>query len=305
MKTEKLWIADITLLFVAIVWGSSYLVTKIVLEEAPVVVFLFLRFALTVFIMIFFTWRKLKVASKDTWLTGSTFGLLLAGIFISETWGINYTSAANAGFLISLTVVLTSVMEPLLLKKKFKLGLVGAVFLSVIGTFLLTIKNGGYVFNIGDIFILLAAFIRALQMTMTQKLTAGKEIDSGAVTTIQLGIVAIIMGGLSFWTHGTSVLSASFSINFWILTVYLAIFGTLVAFYIQLTMIRKTSPTRVGLLLGTEPVFAALFAVIIGDEHLSLLQWIGGTLIVIATYYGRYLENSRENSTTHKAESAY
>lgn len=71
-------------------------------------------------------------------------------------------------------------------------------------------------------------------------------------------------------------------------------------------MIRKTSPTRVGLLLGTEPIFAALFAVIIGDEHVSLLlQWIGGTLIVIATYYGRYLENSRENCTTHKAESAY
>lgn len=70
-------------------------------------------------------------------------------------------------------------------------------------------------------------------------------------------------------------------------------------------MIRKTSPTRVGLLLGTESIFAALFAVIIEDEHVSLLQWIGGTLIVIATYYGRYLENSRENCTTHKAESAY
>ncbi|PDY44010.1 EamA family transporter [Bacillus pseudomycoides] len=70
----------------------------------------------------------------------------------------------------------------------------------------------------------------------------------------------------------------------------------------QLTFLPKIDrkPTRVGLLLGTEPVFAALFAVIIGDEHLSLLQWIGGTLIVIATYYGRYLENSKEKKTKEK-----
>nr|WP_231595865.1 DMT family transporter [Bacillus sp. LK2] len=56
-------------------------------------------------------------------------------------------------------------------------------------------------------------------------------------------------------------------------------------------MIRKTSPTRAGLLMGTEPVIAVLFAVIVGGEYLSWIQWIGGALIVIATYYGRHLEN--------------
>ncbi|MDV2887622.1 DMT family transporter, partial [Alkalihalophilus pseudofirmus] len=80
------------------------------------------------------------------------------------------------------------------------------------------------------------------------------------------------------------------SLLFWSLTFYLAVFGTLLAFYIQLVMIRKTSPTRVGLLMGTEPIFATLFAIMLGDEKLSIQGWIGGFLIVIATYYGRYVE---------------
>lgn len=105
------------------------------------------------------------------------------------------------------------------------------------------------------------------------------------------------MGGLSLGMLGPSALNLTFPINFWILTLYLAIFGALLAFYIQLIMIRKTSPTRAGLLMGTEPVFAVLFTVIVRGEYLSWIQWIGGALIVIATYYGRHLENRIRHKT--------
>ncbi|WP_018664258.1 DMT family transporter [Heyndrickxia acidiproducens] len=258
----------------------------------PVFPFLFIRFTLTVIIMILFTWRKLKNATKDTWFSGIIFGLFLAGIFTSETWGINYTSAANSGFLISLTVVFTPVIESLALKKPLKIGIIGAVILSCAGTFFLTIKHGGYSFNIGDILILVAALLRATQMAVTQKLTNGKEMDSGSLTTIQLGVVAIVMGILTVLLNGKNAMALPPSFSFWILTIYLAIFGTLLAFYIQLAMIRKTSPTRVGLLMGTEPVFSAVFAILIGGESLIWQQWLGGALIVIGTYYGRYVETN-------------
>ncbi|WKB34714.1 hypothetical protein QS257_12245 [Terrilactibacillus sp. S3-3] len=48
--------------------------------------------------------------------------------------------------------------------------------------------------------MLLAAVLRAVQMTVTQKMTEGKVMDSGLLTTIQLSTVAVIMGILSLFT---------------------------------------------------------------------------------------------------------
>lgn len=289
MKMEKQWLTDLSLLFIAVVWGSSYLVTKVVLTDISVFSFLFIRFMLTVVIMALLTWKKCVKASIHTWLSGIIFGLFLSGIFTSETWGVNNTSASNAGFLISLFVVFTPIMESIMFRTKFSADILGTILLSVIGTFFLTMKNG-YQFNIGDILILVAALLRAVQMTVTQKMTNGRNMDSRVLTTIQLGVVAVIMGVLSLTTEGIHIFALPSSITFWLLTAYLAIFCTLFAFYIQMTMIRRTSPTRVGLLLGTEPLFSAIFAVFLGNEHLSIQEWLGGLLIVAATYYGRHME---------------
>lgn len=283
-------IADLSLLMVAIVWGSSYAVTKIVLEDYDVFSFLFIRFFLTVVVMLLFTWKNLYKASKNTWVTGIIIGLFLVGIFVSETYGVHYTTAANAGFIISLTVVFTPLIDSVVSRNRLKSGILVAVFLSIIGTGMLTLKQG-YHFNIGDLFILLAAILRAVQMTFTSKLTQGKkEMDSGALTTIQLGVATICLGIMAVSLNGIHSITVPNSILFWSLTCYLAIFSTLFAFYIQLTMIRKTSPTRVGLLMGTEPLFAAIFAIFIGNEYLSAIGWIGGLIIIIATYYGRYVD---------------
>lgn len=301
MSREKRWLADLSLLFIAVVWGSSYLVTKVVLTDIPVYPFLFIRFLLTVIIMAALTWGKLLKATKQTWVSGIIFGLFLAAIFSSETWGINFTSASNAGFLISLFVIFTPFVESVMSHKRLHIGILGVVLLSVIGTFLLTMKSG-YHFNIGDVLILLAAFLRAVQMSVTQKMTQGKVMDSGALTTIQPGVVAIIMGILSLSTDRFPSWTITHSVVFWLLTAYLALFCTLFAFYIQLTMIRRTSPTRVGLLTGTEPLFAALFAVLLGGERLSPQEWLGGLLIVASTYFGRHVETSSRLKKTYSSE---
>lgn len=282
-------IAELSLLLVALVWGSSYTVTKIVLEDYDVLSFLFIRFFLTVCILLCFTWRNVRNANKDTWVTGIIVGLFLVGIFISETYGVNYTTATNAGFIISLTVVFTPLIESAMLKKRLTLGILGAVILSIFGTGLLTLKQG-YHFNIGDFLILFAAILRAVQLSYTEKLTMGKEMDSGALTTIQLGVAAICMGIIAVTLNGIHLINFHKSILFWSLTAYLVIFSTLLAFYIQLVMIRRTSPTRVALLMGTEPIFAALFAISIGGDHLSVIGCIGGIIVIISTYFGRYLD---------------
>ena len=282
--------ADLSLLFVAIVWGSSYSVAKTALLYLPVLAFLFVRFALTSAIMLPTTWGAIAQQPSATLKAGIPLGVILFFIFICETAGIANTSASNAAFLISLCVVLTPIVEGITFRRFPVWGILGAAGLSCIGAGLLALQ-GGYEFNVGDWLMLGAALLRACAVTATKKITEGKPLDSGALTVVQMVTVSV----LTAFTLGAS--NADFSLPsqpvFWMATLYLSVVCTLFPFYIQTHMVRKTTPTRVSLLMGTEPVFGALFAVALLSEEISLQSMAGGALIVMATYIGIRQENRR------------
>ena len=288
------WVADVLLLMVAIIWGSTYITAKTVVSVYPVFLFLFLRFGLTVLMIAPFSMRNFRRYSRSTWRVGGILGLFLFSIYSLETVGIFYTSASNAGFLISLCILLVPIVEGIVYKRNPGAAVFGVVLLSLIGTGLLTLKDG-YQFNVGDLLILAAALMRAVQMTYTKKLTKDQEFDSAALTTIQLAVVAVLTGCVAL-VEPRPVAEVHSSWTFWLITLYLALFATLFAFYVQMTMIRRTSPFRVGILLGTEPLFGALFAVLFGGESLTVLGMFGGGLIVAATYWGRQIEFRRQLS---------
>lgn len=70
---------------------------------------------------------------------------------------------------------------------------------------------------------------------------------------------------------------------FWGYVGYLVIACTLFAFFAQNFAIKRSSPTRVSLLMGSEPAFGALFACIWLGERISVTAWVGGALIVAAS----------------------
>lgn len=257
------WTADLSLLLVALIWGTTYVASKDVVSTVPVPEFLFIRFALTTILMIPLTFGALRKADRSTWLVGIFFGAFLFVIFMLETFGVAHTSAANAGFIISLFAVMVPFVDSIVYRRTPKVGL--------LGTALLTLH--GYRINIGDFLVLGAALSRAIQMTVTKRLTDGKQMDSGALTTIQLGVVAI---GSGFVTGFQRPSFTDLTLSVWLITGYLAVFATMFAFFVQLTMIRRTSPARVAVLMSTEPVFAAICSVTLLGEHLTIGSMVGG-----------------------------
>ncbi len=286
--------ADLSLLFVAIVWGSSYSVAKTALLYMPVLAFLFVRFCVTTLIMIPSSWSQITVQPMAVIKTGMPLGVILFLIFICETADIANTSASNAAFLISLCVVFTPIVEGLTFRRFPGWGILAATGLSCIGAGMLALQ-GGYQFNVGDWLMLSAAVLRACMVTATKKITQGKPLNSGALTVVQLATVAVLTG-LVLLLFEPSSFNFPTESAFWIATLYLCVMCTLFPFYIQTHMVRKTTPTRVSLLMGTEPVFGAIFAILLLGEQLSLQAIIGGTLIVTATYIGTQL------MTTHNLQ---
>ena len=104
---------DIVLLGVAAVWGSSYLAAKVASAATPVLTVLFVRYSLSLVVclpLVFVTSRRPRI-TRDEWRAGGLLGLTQAAVLALETFGVAHTSAANAGLIISLTIVLTPILD--------------------------------------------------------------------------------------------------------------------------------------------------------------------------------------------------
>ncbi|QZA77433.1 DMT family transporter [Deefgea tanakiae] len=278
---HRLPLPELMLFAVALVWGCSYGVAKMALIYYPVLGFLALRFGLT-FALLLPSLRDFRSAEVQSALRiGLPLGLILLAIFLCETYGIAQTSAANAAFLISLCIVLTPLVEWLRLKQRPDSFTMGAALVAMLGAALLS-SNLNAAFNLGDALILAAALLRALMMVETKRRCAGQALSTLALTAVQSGV--LMVGCLLLALLMPSDLPAlPTSPTFWLATIFLVLFCTLFAFFAQNYAIRRSTPSRVALLLGTEPVFGALFAALILGETLSTNVIFGGALIVLAS----------------------
>ena len=269
------------LLLVAIFWGTSYGLTKDALMYIGVFSFIGIRFGLTFLMLLPVLVRDFKQGKNQDWLRALPTGLVLSGIFVCEVSGVLYTSATNAAVLISLSMILTALAETLINRSRVSASLWLMGMLSCLGVLLLSLHSGfNLSFNLGDGLILLAAVGRAIMVTLTKRLTHNRSISMLSLTAIQ-SLVVMLMAIIVGWGSGESIAwSSLIQPTFWLITLYLVLMCTLFAFFAQNLAISRTSPTRVALLMGSEPLFGALFAMLWLGESLSIIQWLGALLII-------------------------
>jgi drug/metabolite transporter (DMT)-like permease len=159
-----------------------------------------------------------------------------------------------------------------------------AAGVSLAGAWLLT-SGLSMELEVGDALIVLAALLRAFMVTMTNKLTHGRKIPALPLTAIQTGTVGLgcLVMGIVMLPAGLPSLPTQAA--FWYATGFLIVFCTLFAFFAQNYALQRSSPTRVSLLMGTEPVFGALFAVHWLNETLTMAGWLGGSMMVAASVW--------------------
>ena len=141
--------------------------------------------------------------------------------------------------------------------------------------------------NRGDLLILLAAVTRALHLIASKKFGSDGKDSAGVLTAIQFGVVAVLAFTAALSSGRFLADLAHTDMKTWSLILYMVVVCTVFAFFIQLWAVRDRSASHVGLLLGTEPVFAAGVGVTLGHGTLSPQGWLGVALIVGATYWGR------------------
>lgn len=268
-------LAEIGLLYAAAIWGATFFIVKDVLGQIDPIVLVGYRFAFAGIILAGYLAIKrtpMLTGLKD----GVILGVILWALYIPQTIGLGYTSAANSGFITGLFVVIVPILAYALFRKKPSPWEAVALLLSLAGLWFLTGGISGM--NFGDLITLIAAFFYALHLLYCDKyMKAGR--DPIVISVQQF----LLVGVLSFATAWVCDLPFSMGDRTTVLTViFLTLLPTLSAFLVQLYAQKLTSPFRVSLIFALEPVFAAIFAWTLGGEQFVIRSAAGGLLIFIA-----------------------
>lgn len=275
------------LLLVAAIWGGSYSAAKIATVEVPVLQFLFLRFGLT-FVLLLPALRGLAVVGWPAALGGATLlGANLLAILVCETFGVSLTTASNAAFLISLCVAFTPLCEWWLLREKPAGTTLAAAAVSLLGAGLLAFQQGEPLSQLawGDGLMVLAAFLRGVMVCLTRRHGQRHALPALTMTAVQMGVMTLGTALLMGITQGPVWSPLPASARFWGAMAFLVLLCTVLAFFVQNHAASRTSPSRVALLMGSEPLWGALIAVVWLGEHMALQGWIGGGLIVTSAWW--------------------
>ena len=280
-STSSRWQADAALAFVAIIWGSTFVIVKQALADVSTLYFLFLRFSLaSLCMLVLFTsaFRKMTVREISQGLgAGAVAGLFLWLGYILQTLGLKYTSAGNSGFLTGLYIVLVPLVGAILLRKRPTGREVIGIAIATGGMVVMTLPSlaASLSMNRGDLLTLACAVAFSFHLVAVGHYSQRRKTEALALGQIAC---AAVLSGCSL---GLEPLHIVWSRAVWTAILLTAIFATAVAFGLQTWAQRYTTPTRTALIFALEPVVALVTAVALGGEAVTLYAITGGALILV------------------------
>lgn len=269
-------IAAVALLSVTASWGASFVLMKDAIERQPVPDFLFTRFALAALVMIAARPRVLRDITPRVLWTGSIIGVILGAGYITQTIGLQLSTAAITGFLTGLYVILTPLIGWLFLKQKLNVRIVIGAVLALGALAILSITDVGV--GEGTWWVLVCALLFALHIVTLGVWSPGT--DAYALTVVQIAVVAVMTGAWTFGDGNGFVIPPDASV--WGAIIITAVFATALGFFLQTWAQGHMDPGRVAILLTTEVLWAGIIAVGVGQEPLTVRLIIGGAIMFAA-----------------------
>ena len=280
MTKKKLGIiCQLLLFFVAIVWGSSFVVLKNTLDSITPLWTMGLRFLISAAVLGLFAGKRLLKLSKESYMGGGLLGLCVICAYLFQTYGLMFTTPGKNAFLTATYCVLTPLLTWLIYKKKpGKAVLLAAVLcLAGIGCVSLNGGEGEAAFNIGDALTLGCGVFFALQIVFLEKYR--EEVDAFSLNAMQFGIAGIFCTILALIFEP---IPTNIPVDVWLAIGYMSLVVTALCFFLQAWTLKYVSGAIGSLIMSLESVFGVLISVLFYDEKLTVILVIGFALIFAA-----------------------
>ena len=287
--------ATAALLLIAILWGSTLFAIKDLLNSFDPADLSALRFTMTALAMLvaLLITQRLKankipraqrqrqqgthLLRREHLWQGTILGALFASGQLAQTFGLTSTSASTSGFLTGMYVVATPLLEALLLRRNVASRVWLAAALATGGLAVLTFEPGaGFSFGSGEWLTALGALMFASHIIATARYANRSNIvQLGFVQSLVLAaasIIAALPGGIMLPSRAGD----------WWAIAYLGVICGAVTILAQTWAQARVNPSRAAVIMSSEPVWGAMFAILVGQEFMTWQVGIGGTAIFLA-----------------------
>ncbi|MDP9698261.1 drug/metabolite transporter (DMT)-like permease [Paenibacillus intestini] len=266
--------ADVQMLLATVIWGSSYLFMKSGLASMQELNLIALRFGIAFVAAGILFHRRLRSVDRGTLLAGVVLGTALFAAFVFITYGVQRTTASQAGFLISLAVIFVPILTTVLRRRLPDKRLSVSIVVAVAGLGLLTLQHEMSL-HLGDLLCIIAALVYAIYILLAGKYTPRH--DPLTLGIVQLGVAALLGTVATFLFETPQLPDTPES---WASILGLGVLCSGLGYILQTFAQRHASPTRTSLIFSLEPLFAAAFAFIFQGESLTLQGYCGAALML-------------------------
>ena len=295
--------SDFALMVLALIWGTSHVITKDILATHSPAFYTSARFGVAALCFALFFAPALRQSDRRSLWQGLLLGLCSFAGIACYTMGLVYTAASKAGFISGLYMVFTPLVGFLLFRARTTKDHLAGMVIALSGFALLSLPDAHETVNWGDGLILIAALAWATHIAATSVFARTGQVKTlAAIQVITVAVLAIlatlVMRWLAFRGIGPQWLAMEAQPNpldgrFLIELAYMSLVVTFAAALLQTWAQKDISSTYAAVLYALEPVTAAVFAYVFLGEHLTTRRAGGAALIIAGVLLSRFQVASR------------
>ena len=286
------------LLFANVMWGLSFIFSKSALADGiPTMTLAFLRYVITAALMVPLCLYQDGGIRLRRW---APLGFLTAMLGITiyyffEYSGLQYTTASAASLILALVPMMTLLYRVVFCREKISALRWACVLLSLAGVyFVIRTGSEGVGTLFGNLLMICACLCWTAYILISKPLM--QACSSVRVTTWQALAAVVTLAPFALAERGSWV---PISIKSWLCIFLLAAVCSALCYVIYAIALRSVDSLTVSLSININPIVACIAGAVMLGESLTLAQWIGGIMIMIAV-----LADSLEESGCLKKKQA-
>ncbi len=287
MKINKCYLLMILATFF---WSGAFIAGKLSTPYIPPFTLTFLRFVIATFLLFLFIKFKEKKLYKPTkedipiFLFTGIIGMF--GYHILFFYSLKYTTAINSSIIGSTNPIITTLLGIIILGDKLSLRKILGIFISIFGI-IFTITNGkiaslgSVVFNIGDIYMILAVIMWASYSVFSKKVCHRyKPID---LTFYSFLFCTVFLIPFVLFENPWSKLSVAPTSTYFAI-LYMSIFASIIGYLIQQISIKEIGASSTNIFINLVPVFSMILSTLILHEVLTTIKIVSALIIICGVY---------------------
>mgnify|MGYP001078820765 FL=1 len=278
-------------LFTIIIWGTTFISTKVLLTDFKPVEILFFRFVMGFAALFLVCPHRMKGVGRRQELTFVLAGLCgICLYYLLENIALTYTMTSNVGVIISVAPFFTAILSRLFLRSEGKLR--GNFFIGFVvamaGIALLSFNGSQMKLNpVGDVLAVLAAFVWACYSILTRKISSfGYPVILTTRRTFFYGILFMVPAlfffdfemGLERFADLTHLLNI----------LYLGLGASALCFVTWNLAVKALGAVKTSVYIYMVPVITVVTSVLVLKETVTLVSVMGTFLAVAGLFFSEY-----------------